>query len=96
MNSKLWLVAYDIANKKRLKKVFNLMKRYGTPVQYSLFECYLSAKQERLLLNELSTIVSISDDKVHFFPLCGQCHSRIKQLGCAEKLKRPPDVWIVR
>ena len=38
-----YLVCYDIREDKRLRKVFQLMRGYGDHLQYSIFECQLTA-----------------------------------------------------
>ena len=40
------LVVYDISNDRRRTRLHNLLLDFGTPVQYSVFECLLSPKQE--------------------------------------------------
>jgi len=46
----LYVVAYDIADDKRRKKLSDLLEGYGYRVQYSVYEIELSAsKLERLL-----------------------------------------------
>ena len=39
------LVSYDIPNDKRRLKVMKAVQDYGTRVQYSVFECELTAPQ---------------------------------------------------
>ena len=34
-----YLVCYDIADDKRLRKVFKTMRDFGDHLQYSIFEC---------------------------------------------------------
>ena len=36
-----YLVSYDIANPKRLRRVAKLLESFGTRLQYSVFECPL-------------------------------------------------------
>jgi len=95
MSKQHWLIAYDICNSRRLRKVFKLMKSYGTPVQYSLFECYLSARQERLLKEQLATVICKDEDRIHCYPLCGQCGPRVEVLGRGGHVNMLPDVWVV-
>ena len=45
MGRQFIVVVYDISNDRRRVKLHNLFRDYGTPVQYSVFECYL--KQDR-------------------------------------------------
>ncbi|MEM2889797.1 MAG: CRISPR-associated endonuclease Cas2 [Candidatus Hadarchaeum sp.] len=44
MSKQLVLVVYDISNDKRRTKLHNVLLDYGTPVQYSVFECHLDEK----------------------------------------------------
>jgi CRISPR-associated protein Cas2 len=37
------LVCYDISDDKRLRKVFQSMRKFGDHSQYSVFECQLTA-----------------------------------------------------
>ena len=41
-----YLVCYDIADDKRLRRVFKLCKNYGDHLQFSIFECDLSATEK--------------------------------------------------
>jgi CRISPR-associated protein Cas2 len=47
--SRFWMVAYDIEDDRIRRKVHHTLKNYGTPVQYSVFECRLNQSR----LNEL-------------------------------------------
>ena len=38
-----YLICYDISDDKRLRKVFQTMRGYGDHLQYSVFECQLTA-----------------------------------------------------
>ena len=38
-----YLICYDICDDKRLRKVFQTMRVYGDHLQYSIFECQLTA-----------------------------------------------------
>ncbi|MCX6848579.1 MAG: CRISPR-associated endonuclease Cas2, partial [Verrucomicrobia bacterium] len=40
-----YLVCYDIANDRRLKKVFKVCKNHGTHLQFSVFECDLNPRE---------------------------------------------------
>lgn len=55
-----WLIAYDIADPRRLSKVHRYLKRHAIPVQYSVFvfrgnqldlECVLGGIAERIKVN---------------------------------------------
>ena len=61
---RLTLVTYDIADSKRLRLIFTLMKGYGDHVQYSVFRCELSAREKIELIAELTEIINHREDQV--------------------------------
>ena len=95
MNRSLWVITYDIASPKRWRKVFKLLKSYGKPVQYSVFECRLSASQLKALQVTLETLLNHEKDRVHCYPLCGQCDARTVVLGYGGRVEEFPTAWIV-
>jgi CRISPR-associated protein Cas2 len=64
-----YLVCYDISDDKRLRKVFKTMRNYGDHLQYSVFECQLTAMDLARLRNELSAIIHHDEDQVLFVNL---------------------------
>lgn len=59
-----YLVAYDIADSRRLRQVHKLMRGHGDPLQFSLFRCRLSRLQKERLVTELTGIVEVSEDRI--------------------------------
>ena len=51
------LIAYDIANKKRLYRVAKIMEDYGARVQRSVFECRIGEKELDALLEKVRPIL---------------------------------------
>ena len=64
-----YLVCYDICDDKRLRKVFQLMRGYGAHLQYSVFECQLTATDLVRLRAALSAIIHHIEDQVLFVNL---------------------------
>jgi len=64
-----YLVCYDISNEKRLRKVFQAMRGYGDHLQYSVFECHLTAMDLAKCRAELGAIIHHKDDQVLFVNL---------------------------
>jgi CRISPR-associated protein Cas2 len=64
-----FLVCYDIADDKRLHKVFKTCKNYGDHLQFSVFECDLNATELTQMQSELSQIILNSEDQVLFIAL---------------------------
>jgi len=79
-----YLVCYDIANDKRLRKVFKTCRNYGEHLQYSVFECDLNGSELVQLEHELREIINHAEDQVLFVGL-GPAASRgervIRALG---------------
>jgi CRISPR-associated protein Cas2 len=61
-----YLVCYDISDDKRLRKVFQEMRRWGDHLQYSVFECQLRDSDLVRLRAELSKIIHHHDDQVFY------------------------------
>lgn len=64
-----YLVTYDIANDKRLKKVFKVCKNHGTHLQFSVFECDLNPRELVDLQRELKSHIKQDEDQVLFVAL---------------------------
>ena len=64
-----YLVCYDIANDKRLKRVFKACKNQGTHLQFSVFECDLTPRELVEFQRELKGIIKESEDQVMFVAL---------------------------
>ncbi|MBI3207806.1 MAG: CRISPR-associated endonuclease Cas2 [Candidatus Solibacter usitatus] len=64
-----YLITYDIADDKRLRGVFKTMRGYGDHLQYSVFECQLTASDLVRLKGELSGIIHHGQDQVLFVNL---------------------------
>ncbi|MHB1492077.1 MAG: CRISPR-associated endonuclease Cas2 [Thermoplasmataceae archaeon] len=59
-----YIVAYDIADPKRLRKTFLMMRGFGDPVQYSVFICELSLKEKATLISSLKDIINHNEDRI--------------------------------
>ncbi len=66
---KSYLVCYDVANDKRLRKVFKIMRGYGDHLQFSVFECQLTATDLVRLRAELAGVIHHEEDQVLFVDL---------------------------
>jgi CRISPR-associated protein Cas2 len=64
-----YLVSYDISDDKRLRKVFQTMRAYGDHLQYSVFECQLTARDLVKCRAELAAIINHAQDQVLFVNL---------------------------
>jgi len=64
-----YLVCYDVANDKRLKRTFKTCRNFGDHLQFSVFECDLSPAEKIELETELSQVIKQDEDQVLFISL---------------------------
>lgn len=64
-----YLVCYDIADDKRLRTVFKLMRGYGDHLQYSVFECQFTPADLVACRAGLGAIIHHEEDQVLFVNL---------------------------
>ncbi|GAB4373006.1 MAG: CRISPR-associated endonuclease Cas2 [Bryobacter sp.] len=79
-----YLVTYDISDPKRLRRVFKTMRDWGDHLQFSVFECQLTATDLALLRAELKEIIHHEEDQVllvHLGPSEGRGDRAITALG---------------
>ena len=70
------LVTYDISNDRRRTKLHNALLNYGTPVQYSVFECLLDAAGEKAMRAAVRRVIRPRVDNVRYYTLCASCRAR--------------------
>jgi len=80
----LMIVAYDIADRKRLSKVAKLCEDYGVRVQYSIFECQLQKQQFGYFWGELSELIDPDEDRITAYRVCAKCAGQIRDAGVQE------------
>lgn len=59
-----YLVAYDIREPNRLRRIHAAMKGFGDPMQYSVFLCDLDASERVVMRSELRGIMNEREDSV--------------------------------
>ncbi len=60
----VYLVCYDVADEKRLRKTYKKMCGFGDPLQYSVFRCELSPTERQLVKEALWSILNWNEDRV--------------------------------
>lgn len=75
------IVAYDIANPRRLSKIARVMKDYGFRVQKSIFEVEVDEAAFREMRRRTEAVMSLAEDGVKYFSLCGRCTDTLIALG---------------
>jgi CRISPR-associated protein Cas2 len=90
-----WIIAYDIANPKRLRKVARACEDFGLRKQFSVFFCRLSPVDLVRLRSRLYDVIDLDRDQVLFIPLCRRCAGQVESLGRAVEPHDARDVVIV-
>lgn len=84
----LTLVAYDIADPKRLGRVARVCEDFGVRVQYSVFECRLDEDEFREFWIKLVEEINAEEDRVVAYKIDARCARETLTAGtmvCSEK-----------
>lgn len=79
VNRKLYIAAYDVRSPTRLRAALKVLKGYASGRQKSVFECFLTRKEKKSLLNEVSICLNLEEDD--FLLLRLSSRSRVRTLG---------------
>ncbi len=77
------VIAYDIANPRRLKRVANACLDYGARVEKSVFECDLPDGRFAELWLKLQRLIDEDEDALVVYSLCKRCETGILTAGVA-------------
>lgn len=75
------LVAYDISNDRRRTRLHKRLLDFGSPVQYSVFECILDQEQINKMKLEVRKIIRPRFDHVRYYIICQTCRGKIEVIG---------------
>lgn len=92
-DERLFIVAYDIADPKRWRRVFKVMNGYGEWLQLSLFQCRLSRKRLVRMRGALNEVILEGADHVLIVDLgpADGVRPRLESLGkTIEVVERKP------
>jgi CRISPR-associated protein Cas2 len=79
-----YLVSYDIAHPKRLRRVAKVLEGFGVRLQYSVFECPLDEMRLAKAKAALQQLINHDEDQVLFVslgPAAGDATLIIEALG---------------
>ena len=77
----LYVIAYDIPNDRRRTKVHKALCGFGEWTQYSLFECFLDARELVELRAKLLALLEPEEDSVRIYPLSADCRRAVETVG---------------
>jgi CRISPR-associated protein Cas2 len=62
-----YLVTYDIADPRRLGRLFRFLKKQGVPIQYSVFLVEASAIEINMLMGKIARMIDADADDVRAY-----------------------------
>jgi CRISPR-associated protein Cas2 len=80
----VYIVCYDIADPKRLQRVYKTMRGFGEHLQLSVFRCELSARERVEMIAALTPIIHHDEDQVLVVdvgPATGRSETAFHALG---------------
>ena len=80
------VVVYDISNDRRRTRLHNALKNFGTPVQYSVFECIVGGERLDEMKKAVRRVIKPRRDRVRFYYLCERCLSKTEVTSGPEVL----------
>ena len=89
----LYLIAYDIASPRRLRRVCRFALNAGVRLQKSLFCWDLSAADCARQWAALTKLVNPAEDAIAAYPICRSCADQAKRFGQAPVLA-PPLIYL--
>ena len=95
MGKQFVLVVYDISNDRRRTKLHNTLLNYGTPVQYSVFECLLDAEGLGRMKKATARVIKPRVDRVRYYYLCAECVGKTEVTSGVEVLREEPGAVVV-
>ena len=95
MKKQFVLIVYDISNDKRRTKLHNALLDYGTPVQYSVFECLLDEKNLVKMKKAAGRAIRPKKDHVRYYYLCADCIAKTETTRSEEVHSSEPKTLVV-
>ena len=82
----LRIVAYDICDNRRLKRIAKCCESFGIRIEKSVFESHLGNERFMEFWEKLCGIADLDEDSLIAVPVCASCETGIKTAG---RLARP-------
>ncbi|MCA3011612.1 MAG: CRISPR-associated endonuclease Cas2 [Myxococcaceae bacterium] len=86
-----FLVTYDVADPKRLRQVFKVMKGFGTWLQLSVFSCDLTEMTLVMMKAELAKVINAAEDGVLIVDVGPSDGRGMTSFECLGRATLPPE-----
>lgn len=81
IKKQFYVIAYDIVNDRKRNHVSSILEKYGTRVNFSVFECFVTIKQLEDIKGFILKEIDCKTDTVAYYPICLECYSKIEYQG---------------
>ena len=88
------LVVYDIPDDRRRTKLHDRLLDFGSPVQYSVFECLVARAELKKMQAMIQKTISKRRDHVRIYYLCTTCKGKTWVSSGAEVLEEQAAVVV--
>ena len=86
MGKQFVVVVYDVSSDRRRTKLHDALLDYGTPVQYSVFECLLDDEGLARMKRAIGKAIRPRVDRVRYYYLCQGCLKKVEVTSGVEVL----------
>ena len=81
MNTWLVVVAYDVVEDRSRQRLRKLLRQFGLPLQKSVFEARLSAKERQRLVERATEIIDPETDQLVVYTIASRQEGSIVVVG---------------
>lgn len=71
------VIAYDISDDRRRNRVVKFLEKYGTRINFSVYECMFTQGQFKRIQEAILKNINLAEDIVVYYPICLDCYTRI-------------------
>lgn len=88
------LIAYDIQDDKRRKKISDILEAFGYRVNFSVFEISISKTKYAKLLRHLQEILAKKEDSLRIYHICENCIKQSIELCNKPSIFEPKEMFV--
>ena len=85
-----YVLCYDIADDRRLRRVVKIMEGCGYRVQKSVFEGFFTPAELNELFKSVKQVIDEKEDSVRVYRLCEPCDRAVNIIGIGDRIEAKP------
>lgn len=89
-----YLIAYDVKDNKKRKKIADVLEGFGFRVNYSVFECEVNKTKLKHLIAKIEEHVDKKQDSVRFYHICKNCLPKSFELCDKPDVFEPCELYL--